>query len=488
MKIYFSDFFNVKSQIIEEYGAFDISLINDLPLFIDPFLLFGNVDNVAYQTLHQNILKYLSFLKAKAEVCPSTVAQIKSWYLFPEVKQNWLGYSKVGNGGSGLGKTFGEAFSSSINTVFSDLGKEKITQTTHLEKAALFQIGIGRDNISDFTTNLIKEYLLEYTETFAKQYLEPKYLKKVMVDKVYFNYEFERWMPKEYVLPFLYDYVILTPKNILTKDDNWINANDLRGDFSSICSSLPNDQLVGEVFDYYFRKLPVTEANKNNTQQEITEAILATLKEYPDIISYYIKLKEENKIGAKKLSSEKVSEVENLFIRKLKKNVELLSDKSDFYEIPPNDSYLESMQRLQFFKSVIENNDGYKLFYIDGRPIKRESDLQVIFRLVWYASTFDVNREVNNGRGPVDYIISNGIKDKTLIEFKLASNSKLKQNLKNQVEIYKIANQTNKSIKVVMFFNSTEQTAIKNIIDEFKLEDVVLIDASPKISASNVNE
>lgn len=42
MKIYFSDFFNVTPDILDKYGAFNISLINDLPLFIDPFLLFGS--------------------------------------------------------------------------------------------------------------------------------------------------------------------------------------------------------------------------------------------------------------------------------------------------------------------------------------------------------------------------------------------------------------------------------------------------------------
>ncbi len=39
MNIYFSDFFEVDEKIIEDYGALNISLINDLPLFIDPFLL-----------------------------------------------------------------------------------------------------------------------------------------------------------------------------------------------------------------------------------------------------------------------------------------------------------------------------------------------------------------------------------------------------------------------------------------------------------------
>ena len=42
MKIYFSDYFNVTPEKLAEYGAFNISLINDMPLFIDPFLLFGS--------------------------------------------------------------------------------------------------------------------------------------------------------------------------------------------------------------------------------------------------------------------------------------------------------------------------------------------------------------------------------------------------------------------------------------------------------------
>ena len=58
--IYFTDYFNVDAEILEEYGAFDISLINDLPLFVDPFLLFGS-EKQEYIDLHNSILNYLSF-------------------------------------------------------------------------------------------------------------------------------------------------------------------------------------------------------------------------------------------------------------------------------------------------------------------------------------------------------------------------------------------------------------------------------------------
>ena len=129
------------------------------------------------------------------------------------------------------------------------------------------------------------------------------------------------------------------------------------------------------------------------------------------------------------------------------------------------------------------------MFYFDGKPIKRESDIQIVYRLTWYASEFDVNREVNNGRGPADYVVSKGSNDKTVIEFKLASNSKIEQNLVKQVEVYKKANNTSNSIKAILYFDESEFQRVDSILKKLGLDDnpsVVLIDASPKLSASNV--
>jgi len=93
MKIYFSDFFDIDAKVLEKYGAFNISLINDLPLFVDPFLLFGS-KKPEYKVLHNEIIDYLSFLKLKSESGLNKNLQIKSWYVFPEVKQNWFGSAK----------------------------------------------------------------------------------------------------------------------------------------------------------------------------------------------------------------------------------------------------------------------------------------------------------------------------------------------------------------------------------------------------------
>ncbi len=138
------------------------------------------------------------------------------------------------------------------------------------------------------------------------------------------------------------------------------------------------------------------------------------------------------------------------------------------------------MERVMFLKDVIENKDGYRIFYLKGEPIHREADLQILFRLTWFGTPSDVNREVNNGRGPVDFKISRGSADSTLVEFKLASNSRLKDNLEKQVEIYQKASDAKKSIKVILYFTREQKERILRILEELKLskaENIVLVNA-----------
>src|SRR5713226_9301934 len=164
VEIYFCDIFEVDPDELEGYGAFNISLINDLPLFIDPFRLF-NSKRPEYQELHRGMIQYLRFLRDKAASEPLEESLIQYWFTFHEVKQNWLGFSKNGNTGSGLGHDFAQALYSNLNTVFKSFGTETVTRSSHLEKLTLIRAGVGKDNISDFTTNLIKRYLLDYTQT-----------------------------------------------------------------------------------------------------------------------------------------------------------------------------------------------------------------------------------------------------------------------------------------------------------------------------------
>lgn len=474
VKVYFSDFFKIEPSVLEKYGAFNVSLINDLPLFIDPFLLFNSTKK-EYKELHQNMLKYLEFLRDKAQERELSPGLIKAWFMFSEIKQNWLGFSKVGNGGSGLGKDFAVALHSNLNSVLSEFGKEKVTKSSHLEKLCIIKDKVGKDNISDFTTRLIHEYLLNYTQSFALKHLNKKYVKKVTVNNVRFNYKTETWERDSFNLPYINgDYVLLTPIDILTKDDTWINKTDMVKDFFLIPECIDNDQLRFQINNYFLSVLP-----KKASAKDRNLAVSKVVAQFPEFVDYYIKSKEERGNQAESRSNEKVKESSQFYVEQFKELISLLQKETDFYRTN-GDTYEESMQRVLFLKHVIENNDGYRIFYSKGLAIKKEDDLQILYRLTWFATISDVNREVNNGRGPVDFKISRGNKDKTLIEFKLASNSQLKRNLQNQVNIYEKANETNKSIKVILYFSEQELTKVNKILQELKLTkagNIILIDA-----------
>ena len=186
MDLYFTDYFKVKEKDLLKYGAFNISLISDLPLFIDPFLLF-NSKKKKYQKLHKEIIKYLKFLRDKSSYKETNTDALKAWYEFNEVKQNWFGFSVMGNRESGLGADFAKSLNKNLHLIFKDFGNESITKGSHLEKLCLIKSGIGRDSISDFTTNLIKSFLLDYTQTFAINYIDTSLRKKFRVPRIYFN-------------------------------------------------------------------------------------------------------------------------------------------------------------------------------------------------------------------------------------------------------------------------------------------------------------
>ena len=474
VQIHFSDFFDVSQDTLRTYGAFNISLVNDLPLFIDPFLLF-NSEKPEYRHLHDEMIRYVRFLRDKAAAGSLNESLIGAWCTFPEVKQTWLGFSKSGNQGSGLGRDFALALSQNLNTVFNNFGQETVTRGSHLEKLTLIQGGVGRDNISDFVTSLIKRYLLQYTATFARTHLRSDQRAARSVPRVSFNYETETWQSETFELPIRNnDYVILTPRDMLTKDETWINRPELVRDFDDIAESLPNAALRALVNNYFQQRLP-----RNPTDKERVRAKIQTLQAYPEIIERYIRKKEDEGDNAKPVSSLKVRQTEQLFVNEVRSLVATLLSTTSFYTVPGN-THEEAVERVKFLKDVIENKDGYRIFWRVGQPIRKEEDLQILYRLTWFGTPSDVNREVNNGRGPADFAVSRGAADKSLVECKLASNTKLKQNLQHQSAIYERASNATRSLKVILYFTTEELEKVNTIRRELGMENdpsIVLIDA-----------
>ena len=234
------------------------------------------------------------------------------------------------------------------------------------------------------------------------------------MNKVRFNYRTESWENREFDLPvFRNDFVILTPKDILTKDETWINRDGLHHEYYQIARSIPNEQLRAEVNNYFLSMLP-----KDPSGKDEKEAIERVIRKFPQLIEYYIRYKEDRGDEAVSVSNARVEEAEIVFVQQVSQFVHTLASETDFYVVS-GDTHEEAMKRVLFLKDIIENKGGHRIFYAEGKPIRRESDLHILFRLTWFATFSDVSREVNDGRGPADFKISRGSLDKTIFEFKL---------------------------------------------------------------------
>ncbi len=488
--VYFSEIFGVQHSIIEKYGALDISLVCDNPAFVDPFLIFANPK---YSKLHEYIINYLKFLKdlsSKNKGNILSVGDFKHYYKFPEVKQVWLGYSLSGNGGLGLGIEFARSLYKNLNEIFSEFGDEDITETAHLEKLCLVEDGIGVDKISDFTLNLIKIFILEYTQEFAENFLDKKFLSVFAVKKTSFDFTNQIWQDGSFNLPSIEingkkQFVLLVPKNIITKHDNWISKNDFLNNDTSIFNTIENDELRTKINKYFLDNL-LTKFNrekkivKDFSRKSKVVALSKTVAEFPETLDYYIRFKENRKAEALLSHVANPEEINHFF------DTSILQGELGVKKFEKMSSFDDCVSRIAFFKNTLESNS--KKLYIKDKPLE-EKQLQLMFKMVTFDSLFNYDSEVNNGRGPIDFIISYGSGDKTGLELKLASNTKLKKNLKNQGVVYTKDSNLKHVIKIIFFFSDKELERVNKIFKE--LDKVVdnneffLIDCRKKDSGSN---
>lgn len=495
-KLKFNQYFSVKKKNLDKAGLFNISLVADLPLFIDPFHLFYSKKR-KYQELHNLIIRYLVFLKDNSlshsgQKLPARI--INSYYKFPEVHQNWFGFSFIGNRGHGLGRKFANALNSNFVELFNDFGSGKKTQ--HLEKLTLITDRVGKDTISDFTTNLILNFLAAQTEKFAKEHIEKGKTREFTIKRAEFDFNTHVWKPKKYTLPaFNGEYVLLTPKDLLTKNNIWINRDDLVKDFSEIPDAIPNDALRQQLSAYFSQKLKEYEKTRINkrtkkpegyhTQETKKKAILDTIRKFRQVIDVYIKLKEQKGDKAEKISQELVLATEAFHENQFTKFAESVDAN---LSVPT--SYDEALARAKYFKECIELHGNYLNLYVGDEPVN-EDWIQRMFWFVWHGSRSDVNREPKNGLGMPDFTASQGREDKTLVEFKLAKSKGLEDNILNQLKKYKEVNNTEKGIWVIVFFTLKEHKKVQKILKNHNRENdpnFILVDARKdnKVTASKI--
>ena len=155
----------VRPRLTEYHGVFQpqslvdfaIPFFNeDLPLYLDPFLLWKS-PSLQDQGLHRALIDAFNNLGAlsragKVDEARELLIQLS------ECEEVGLG-----NSGTRRGKRIGSAAAHRILRLFQDFPHYATSGFRHLEEVQLYVEGISRDRISDIACNYLKSFLIDYT-------------------------------------------------------------------------------------------------------------------------------------------------------------------------------------------------------------------------------------------------------------------------------------------------------------------------------------
>lgn len=395
---------------------FDPHLTVDTKLFIDPLLLLeaGGI----WSTTHDELIAHFVHcygLVARATSSKSVSAQAARRLLtFPEPFELGLGYTAVGTRGSGAGDRFAARMADGIAVAIA----AGLTRPEHIEEIGILNEGIGADRISDATANVIKGRLIAYTQEVARRHDIPLDTHKVRHARV--SLDAARWHDEEVELPTnpaTGRPIILVPEFILgglptLNADDWFDSHfndDIR-----LSLNLKVGQAVSKSSIVAFaRQRPerVREWARAQTSRE-------------DLMSY--------DFGGDPLGVVQWDREPARFAAEHPLPTRVVATTKDLVEL-----VAEVVDRFRHF---IEEQRGWSLLWNDDGSEKPEEAIQLLLLGLAqpYLRQFNVelDREVELGRGPVDFKASSGTAVRLLIEVKKLHNGKFWNGLRHQLPSY----------------------------------------------------
>lgn len=468
MAISVCDFLGIEKEKFDSTGAFDAILDVDSKMFIDPHLLSAcEVPEFqkSYEKVRQRFTDILKILRHSKEKGDVFWRRAEVYFKFPEVKGLCIGYSSRGTNGSAIGPGLRERLLETAKSII-DSG---IEEPEIFELVGLFESNIGPDRLSDITANIISDDILNYSQRiFSEMGVETS---EQTIEGA--NY-------KLVMNPHNKSAILLLPKTILRDLPLAFSWSDI----DIVCSHNEElrhrvNQLIGDTW-----KQAVSQQ-----KQFLKELILKEPGLLEDLITLY-KVKPQttydyiNDPAGQVIWYYASKETVQKFPLELKKEkVETPEDLMDFV-ITICDKY----------KDLIENNGLNSLLY-DGVKSKKEEAAQKLFFGIadayCAANNIDISREVNGGRGPVDFKFSTGYKNRVVVESKLTTNGQLLHGFTVQIAEYQKAEKTLHGIYLVLDNGGPIKriTDLKDLIlncqrEGLRMPTVIFIDAKPKLSAS----
>jgi hypothetical protein len=205
-------------------------LDEDLPLYVDPFLLWKSPSQQD-QALHTSIVNsfnHLNYLtkKGKRDAAIETLVELS------ECSEVGLGLSN-----SRRGVRIGKDQAAEVLGLFETIPEYSQFGFTHFEVIQLFVSGISKDRISDISCNYLKSFLIDYTFEQCETNAIPTQIVTLESVYSYRSNALERSVKVRLPInPHSGDPLIFTPKRWL-RFTPWINFEDY---FKTAC---PRDEI-----------------------------------------------------------------------------------------------------------------------------------------------------------------------------------------------------------------------------------------------------
>jgi hypothetical protein len=195
-----SDIFNLnKTQF--ELDFVNIDPEKDFPVYLNPFVFSARQDLFSFEAT-RTIRSFFQHNLELIKINQTSKARSNFKHL-NEANETCLGMSKGTPRGKGIGEENSEdVFESILN---SEAVKSGLVDD--LEDTAIFIDGIGKDKVSDMTTNIIRYNLIKYTQEQCKLHNIP--LQSNVTSGIYWDITNKKWA-QEYT-----DMLIINGKKIL---------------------------------------------------------------------------------------------------------------------------------------------------------------------------------------------------------------------------------------------------------------------------------
>jgi len=471
--MYFSDAHEVV--LDEDDDWFDILLETDTQLFVDPFLIYSESSGI-WASASDEIAEHFqrSFEVLAGHQGNASSLQYKKTVdlmLFPEPKEFGLGFVSKGNRGSGTGRGFAKRIVRSMAIAI----ERGLQDLHHFEELGLLVDKIGRDRISDIACNVLKARFITYTQDICVRH--GIQMAEHEVQHAGFDTSRKRWAAL----------TVMLPTNPLTEGPTLLVPKRFLRELPTLNSDDWCDYVEPSFRD---------DLNLDLNSRLRKEDIVALAQRHPDLVRQWSTDRESQPATPYDVDGDPAGLHD---WQRLTEHI-AVDRPIDIDDVGPGNlnTFIERMN--ESFRHYVEEEGGWALLRNDdtGLP-KRETSIQLLYKGVVQsycrAHGVRLDREVELGRGPVDFVF-NSQSERVLLEVKKMKNGSYWNGLENQLISYMTSDQTNKGwfLAIRLTDSKTEKDRTRDLPERTRAAreasgmDVrsAWVDARPRISASNL--